>query len=313
VDAAQFEAIFRKLVSPEKIRVSSELGEPAEIGAIRSTMAGEDGRLPSFEALENIALKRELRSKRLEIARALEEAGTLAVRCTELEAKLAAAGSQTLRHGQDAAADARSEAPAIGRPSAGRGQTSTVLERRPKFSEVFLNHTGYSSDKWSQFLPIYDAELQPMVARGRPLRLLEIGVQNGGSLQIWHEYLPEGSRIYGIDHDERCRRLAFPPETRVLIGNAGNPVTLSKLLDGEIFDIIIDDGSHQPSDITSAFEALLPSLAPGGKYFIEDLHGSYWPSHGGSSKERDGCRVSQRHRGRIARRLFAGVRYDRRG
>jgi hypothetical protein len=33
--------------------------------------------------------------------------------------------------------------------------------------------------------------------------------------------------------------------------------------------------------VTSAFEALLPRLAPAGKYFIEDLHTSYWASYGG--------------------------------
>ena len=162
-----------------------------------------------------------------------------------------------------------------------RTQERALAPAPRKFGEIFCNHSRYLSDKWAQFLPVYDRELGAMVARGQPLRLLEIGVQNGGSLQVWHEYLPKGSLIYGIDIDEHCRRLVFPAEIKVLIGDAGSPAFLNALLGDEFFDIIIDDGSHQADDVTSAFEALLPRLAPAGKYFIEDLHASYWASHGG--------------------------------
>ena len=165
-----------------------------------------------------------------------------------------------------------------------------AVRQQRSFSDIFLHHSGYSSDKWSQFLPIYDIELQSVTTRGRPVRLLEIGVQNGGSLQVWHKYLPKGSQIYGIDIDERCRRLTFPPAVKVLIGDAGNRDRLDELLDEEEFDIIIDDGSHQSSDVIEAFQALLPRLAPGGKYFVEDLHASYWSSHGGGFRK-DGATV----------------------
>src|SRR5205085_4611792 len=164
---------------------------------------------------------------------------------------------------------------------------AAVVNRIPETSrlrtitEIFAHHSRYSSDKWAQFLPIYDAELQHMIARGQPLHLVEIGVQNGGSLQVWREYLPEDSRIYGIDIDERCRRLAFSPEIKIIVGDAGNFTTLSELVGDQMFDIIIDDGSHRPGDIISAFSVLMPRLAPGGKYFIEDLHTSYWLSYQG--------------------------------
>jgi hypothetical protein len=38
-----------------------------------------------------------------------------------------------------------------------------------------------------------------------------------------------------------------------------------------IFDIIIDDGSHNPADIITSLENLWPNLAPDGYYCIEDL------------------------------------------
>jgi 23S rRNA U2552 (ribose-2'-O)-methylase RlmE/FtsJ len=243
--------------------------------------------LPSLEGLENVALKRELRAKRVEIAQASTEIGALTARCTELEAELAAASSKAglLQSQQVETVDACVAAHAVNSCLPSRIEHQTLTFQPRTFSEIFLNHSRYLSDKWAQFLPIYDFELHPLVARGQPLRLLEIGVQNGGSLQIWHNYLPEGSRIYGLDIDERCRRLDFPPQVKVLIGDAGDPATLNELLGDEVFDIIIDDGSHQSRDVVAAVEALLPRLAAGGKYFIEDLHTSYWSSYGGGFRK----------------------------
>ena len=81
-----------------------------------------------------------------------------------------------------------------------------------------------------------------------------------------------------MDIDERCRRLDFPPQVKVLVGDAGDPETLDDLLGDEVFDIIIDDGSHQSRDVIAAAKALLPRLVAGGKYFMEDLHARYWYS-----------------------------------
>ena len=37
------------------------------------------------------------------------------------------------------------------------------------------------------------------------------------------------------------------------------------------FDIIIDDGSHDPKDQIKSFESLFPSLKCGGVYVVEDI------------------------------------------
>jgi GT2 family glycosyltransferase len=116
----------------------------------------------------------------------------------------------------------------------------------------------------------------------RPLRLLEIGVQNGGSLQIWSKYLPPGSDIVGIDIDPQPAKIPFPPNVRVLTGDAADPINLTNLIgDQQTFDLIVDDGSHHQRDIIAAFDALMPRLAAGGKYIVEDLHTSYFPDYGG--------------------------------
>uniref|UniRef100_UPI0034A5D2AD O-methyltransferase n=1 Tax=Falsiroseomonas sp. TaxID=2870721 RepID=UPI0034A5D2AD len=159
--------------------------------------------------------------------------------------------------------------------------------RECRLSDLFLAHRGNVSDKWEQYLAIYEAELAPFLAAGQPVRLLEIGVQNGGSLQIWRSYLPPGSSIVGIDIDPACAKLALGDDISVLIGDASDPEELDRLLGDAVFDIIVDDGSHRSEHIIAAFEACWRRVAPGGLFIAEDLHCSYFESHGGGFRKPD--------------------------
>ena len=161
------------------------------------------------------------------------------------------------------------------RPNAEPG-TATALYR------MFMQHEGDVSDKWEHYLPIYEAAFDGLIARGRPIRLLEIGVQNGGSLEIWSKYLPPGSIIVGIDIDKACANLPVSPNVFIHIGDASDPVSLDHMLGDAHFDVIIDDGSHRSDQIIAAFQACFPRrLNPNGLYIVEDLHCSYSTSYGG--------------------------------
>lgn len=46
------------------------------------------------------------------------------------------------------------------------------------------------------------------------------------------------------------------------------------------FDIVVDDGGHFMEDVILSFKTLLPHVRAGGMYVVEDLHTSYWTSHG---------------------------------
>jgi glycosyltransferase involved in cell wall biosynthesis/SAM-dependent methyltransferase len=154
-----------------------------------------------------------------------------------------------------------------------------------RLAQLFHSHAEYLSDKWEQYLGIYHLELSRLIREGKPLRLLEIGVQNGGSLQIWSEYLPAGSDIVGIDIDEACAALAVSPNIQILIGDASDPAQLTRLLGGQTFDVVIDDGSHRSPDVIATFESCFSRLNPGGLYFVEDLHCSYQKSFGGGYRD----------------------------
>jgi len=155
------------------------------------------------------------------------------------------------------------------------------------YYDVYREHRGLVSDKWEQYIFLYDLILKEFLARGRPVTLLEIGVQNGGSLEIWQKYLPPDSEIHGVDIDERCCGLPFSGNIHFHLGNAADSAFLDDTFGGIDFDIILDDGSHVCGDVITTFRSLFRKLKPGGVYIIEDMHTSYWENYGGGLFRKD--------------------------
>lgn len=114
--------------------------------------------------------------------------------------------------------------------------------------------------------------------RDKPVRLLEIGIENGGSLEIWPKYFSNASVLLGCDINPDCARLSYDdPRIGVIVGDATAPDVFERVFQRTPqFDIIIDDGSHLSSDIIKSFALYFPRLAEGGIFIVEDLHCSYW-------------------------------------
>jgi SAM-dependent methyltransferase len=151
----------------------------------------------------------------------------------------------------------------------------------PRLARLFFEHDGKLTDKWEQYLGIYQGEMERFIAAGKPVRLLEIGVQNGGSLEVWSKFFPPGSAITGIDIEPAVADLKFAGNVRAFVADVNDMEKVEGCIGTGPFDIIIDDGSHTSPDVIAAFKYLFSKLAPGGKYFAEDLHCSYWKSHQG--------------------------------
>ena len=149
------------------------------------------------------------------------------------------------------------------------------------FSKLYADHQGKVSDKWSAYLPLYDRVFRDF--EHRQVSLLEIGVQNGGSLEIWGKFFKDAKAIVGCDINPWCGDLQFDdPRISIVVGDATSAETI-KSISGirPSFDIIIDDGSHQNPDIITTFFRYFPLLSDGGIYLVEDLHCSYWERYGG--------------------------------
>jgi hypothetical protein len=146
---------------------------------------------------------------------------------------------------------------------------------------LHVNKRGKVSDKWESYLDFYDERLSTL--RNSAIDLLEIGVQNGGSLETWSEYFKAGRSFVGVDINPKCENLSFEdPRISVIIGDAKGAETRKRLFEkNSRFDVIIDDGSHTSQDIILNFLHYFPALKPNGLYFIEDTHTLYWGNWGG--------------------------------
>ena len=154
---------------------------------------------------------------------------------------------------------------------------------RTRLSNVSLGDTGrhFHTDKVNKYhtfdglsyLDIYETYFYKF--KKKKIFILEIGVKSGASLRTWKSYFRKGV-AFGIDIDPSCKGLD-ESRIKIEIGSQDDVEFLSKCFGAEqLFDIIIDDGSHINRHILTSFEYLFNKrLKPGGIYAIEDLDTSY--------------------------------------
>jgi hypothetical protein len=147
--------------------------------------------------------------------------------------------------------------------------------------QLYGEHKGKVSYKWSAYLSEYQRVFEQH--RLEPIRLMEIGIQNGGSLEIWSKYFVNATILMGCDINPICGLLKYEdPRIAVVIGDANTDEIQEKIHASVAnFDIIIDDGSHNSSDIIKSFGRYFEHLSDGGLYLAEDLHASYWQEYEG--------------------------------
>lgn len=152
---------------------------------------------------------------------------------------------------------------------------------KPTLFEIFTSHQGKVSDKWQLYLREYDRLFSSY--RNEPVRMLEIGIQNGGSLDIWASYFAPGSTLIGCDINPDCAALVYDnPAISFILGDANVPAVVEQVLQrAPVLDLIIDDGSHTSSDIVKTFTLYFRHLAESGLFVAEDLHCSYWQQYQG--------------------------------
>ena len=135
--------------------------------------------------------------------------------------------------------------------------------------------------------------IEMMRYRKQRIKMLEIGLGchmkygAGASVGIWRRLLEaypptsaEKDELWEAEVDSKCAEAKLKEGAldgiHVLIGDQSDPATVRKWKQqgGDNFDFIIDDGGHDVRDIVTSFEILWDAVAPGGYYFLEDLHAS---------------------------------------
>ena len=153
----------------------------------------------------------------------------------------------------------------------------------------------YRSDKnTSNYTPIYEKEFEPIKETSTSVLEIALGTiipgvhssmhhwktsrvidgeafndyMPGASLRAWKEYFTN-AQIYGGDVQEDTQ---FEEERiKTFLFNSTNLEECDKYLEDLKFDIIIDDGSHNPQDQINTMKNLYNRAKM--FYIIEDIHG----------------------------------------
>lgn len=163
--------------------------------------------------------------------------------------------------------------------------------RAGSIGDLYVHHEGFPSTKWVHYFEIYDLYLSRLrdlcTLRQRAARIIEVGVGDGGSLQVWKKFFGSESQVVGIDVDPESRK-SFESGVEFVLGSQSDEEVLRESLRvlGNVVDLVIDDGSHRGKDQIMTFEHLWPFLSVGGVYIVEDLHTAYWRQFGGGVRRR---------------------------
>jgi len=145
--------------------------------------------------------------------------------------------------------------------------------------ETIFQNLKYKSHKFTHHLAIYDKLFFRF--RGSEVTVLELGVANGGSIEMWCTYFGPLARVVGLDATDRTAILK-DIKADIFVGYQEDKEVLEKIIQRYgAFDIIIDDCSHRSSDQRISFETLYPHLRPEGFYAIEDISVAYAPLEAG--------------------------------
>jgi len=150
----------------------------------------------------------------------------------------------------------------------------------------FEQNQGRLINKFDHYFDVYERYFSQF--RNKKITIVEIGVYQGGSLQMWRNYFGKEATIWGIDIDPRCKSLE-EENTHILIGSQEDPQFLKSIIDKiGIIDILIDDGGHTQNQQIISFEELYKQVNPdGGIYLCEDVHTSYMNVYGGGHNRKD--------------------------
>ncbi len=149
---------------------------------------------------------------------------------------------------------------------------------------IFESHKGNLIHKWEHYFEIYDRHFAHYT--NKDVHLLEIGVSQGGSIQMWKQFFGPGLRYYGIDINPGCKQFEEENVT-IFIGSQEDPSFLEQVKNQiPALDIFIDDGGHTMRQQIVSFEHLFEKVKDNGLYLCEDNHTSYWFNFGGGMKRR---------------------------
>lgn len=145
---------------------------------------------------------------------------------------------------------------------------TTLNDLARKYDTDKADQVNWSDEAHNYCNLHYECLFQPL--RFQKIKLLEIGILHGASLRMWRDYFPYGL-IYGVDHDPL---LVFENEPRIkcILGDERNDEDMQAVAEHGPFEIIIDDGCHDPKLQLKTLRTMYPHVKKGGYYVVEDIY-----------------------------------------
>ena len=148
--------------------------------------------------------------------------------------------------------------------------------------EFFRNSPHRLIHKFLHYFRVYDTFFSRF--RGKDIVFCEVGVDRGGSLQMWKSYFGPKATIIGVDINPECKQ--FEEENIIVeIGSQSDPAFWDEFKKKyPKLDILVDDGGHTKEMQAITFECMFPALKDGGIYLCEDVQTSYMKRFDGGYK-----------------------------
>lgn len=140
--------------------------------------------------------------------------------------------------------------------------------------QSLFNQLSRRCDKFEHYFPLYEHWFSRFIDKAP--KILEIGVQYGGSAELWRSFFGEGTTVHGVDLHPLCEETDY---LKLYLGDQGDPrFWKTHFIDRNIadFDLIIDDGSHENPHQIVTLIVTYNLLKNGGIYWCEDTHTSYY-------------------------------------
>lgn len=147
--------------------------------------------------------------------------------------------------------------------------------------DLFQQAKNYSV-KYEKYFDVYDQIFHRF--KNKKITFVEVGVFNGGSLEIWKKYFHEDSKIIGIDFNPECKKFE-DKGVEIFIGDQSNENFWDDFFKkvGKV-DIILDDGGHTNLQQIITIMKSIRNINDDGIIITEDTHSSYMSKFGNPSK-----------------------------
>ena len=150
-----------------------------------------------------------------------------------------------------------------------------------KTYDLFIESNKWST-KWKKYFDVYDNVFEKF--KNKKITFVEVGVLDGGSLEMWKKYFHPDSKIIGVDFNPECKKFKNK-NVEIFIGDQSNEKFWDDFF-GKIgkIDILLDDGGHTNIQQTITTIKSIPNINNDGVLMVEDTHASYMTEFGNPNK-----------------------------